>query len=137
MWTCNLHGFNIHLGDVVFQALWTETSISIISTCKAQCKITVTRFQAHGKSLGFENHFSLLWFFYMFCMVSGLGYYIFCKCFIQKIVSGLIFVLCYAMRSKSVSENFFSVILYSMTYLPVKILVNYTTLNLSSLHNIL
>jgi len=73
----------------------------------------------------------------MFCMVGGLGYYIFCKCFIQKIVSGLIFVLCYAVRSKSVSEIFFHVILYSMTYLPVKILVNYTTLNLSSLHNIL
>jgi len=49
-------GSVIHHGDVVFQALWTETSISIVSTCKAQHKFTVARFQAHGKSLGFENH---------------------------------------------------------------------------------
>lgn len=130
-------GSVIHFGDVVFQALWTETSISIISTCKAQYKFTVTRYQARGKSLGFENHSSLLWFFYVFCMVGGLDYYILCKSFIQKIVWGLIFVFCYAMRSKSVSEIFFPVILYSMTYLPVKIPVNYTTRNLSSLHNIL
>jgi hypothetical protein len=63
-------GSVIHLGDVVFQALWTETSISVVSTCKAQHKFTVARFQAHSKSLGFVNHSSLSSVIFL-CVLHG------------------------------------------------------------------